>query len=281
VHAAFVVLNRTLHRPLEGLYEAETPSLEDPQLIAGTGRLHGYIDNQTGFDLFREFAVAEGLANSIELQAFDARIAAEQRTLSAAKRSYWAPELTLFGEASREFTRDGEGSQGTLQPPLLAGERESWSVGLNLTLPLYTGGARSAEVRQSSEVLSQLRLEREALTESVEARVRNAVFAMSATFPTIELAQEAQTASGKNLDLVTDSYSRGVVSIIDLLDAQNAALVAEQFASNAVYDFLLDLMELQRATSDFDFFRSDEGRDAWFGRLEEFFVDRGYQTARR
>jgi hypothetical protein len=40
-------------------------------------------------------------------------------------------------------------------------------------------------------------------------------------------------------------------------------------------------MELQRAMSDFDFFRSDEGRDAWFERLEEFFVEAGYQAPRR
>ena len=39
----------------------------------------------------------------------------------------------------------------------------------------------------------------------------------------------------------------GVLSIIDLLDAQSAALVAEQSAANATYQFLLDLMEAERA----------------------------------
>ena len=42
---------------------------------------------------------------------------------------------------------------------------------------------------------------------------------------------------------------------------------------------LIDLMELQRATSDFDFFRSDEGRDAWFERLEAFFEAAGRSAA--
>ena len=35
----------------------------------------------------------------------------------------------------------------------------------------------------------------------------------------------------KNLDLVTDAYSRGIKSIIELLDAQNQSLVASQTAA--------------------------------------------------
>ncbi len=85
--------------------------------------------------------------------------------------------------------------------------------------------------------------------------------------------QEAAEAARKNLELVTDSYSRGVVSIIDLLDAKNAALVAEGCAANAEYDVLIDLMQLQRGTNNIDFFRSDEERTAWFDRLAAFFVE--------
>ena len=108
--------------------------------------------------------------------------------------------------------------------------------------------------------------------ESIELRIRAVLYRITSTFPSIELAQEAAAAAGKNLELVTASYSRGVVSVIDLIDAQNAALVSEAAAANAVYDFLLDLMELQRATNAFDFFRSEAGREAWFERLEAYFT---------
>lgn len=61
------------------------------------------------------------------------------------------------------------------------------------------------------------------------------------------------------------------MSIIELLDAQNASLSARAAAANAEYEFLLDLMEVQRATNNLDFFRSDAARDAWVGALESFF----------
>ena len=62
-------------------------------------------------------------------------------------------------------------------------------------------------------------------------------------------------------------------SLIDLIDAQNKALVAAALAANAEYDFLIDLMRLQRSTSRFDFFDSQEGREAWFDRLEAYFLE--------
>jgi hypothetical protein len=93
---------------------------------------------------------------------------------------------------------------------------------------------------------------------------------MQASGPSIDLSRDARETSLKNLDLVTDSYSLGVVSVIDLIDAQASALVSSQVAANAVYNFLIDLMELERAANHFDFFRTREERDAWLERLEKY-----------
>ena len=61
-------------------------------------------------------------------------------------------------------------------------------------------------------------------------------------------------SSAKNLELIQDNYSAGNISIIELIDARDDSLSAEQNATNAVYDFLIDLMNLQRTTAEFDFF---------------------------
>lgn len=116
-----------------------------------------------------------------------------------------------------------------------------------------------------------LRLERELLAERTELRIRAGMFAAGSTYPAIDLLGEAADAARKSLALTRDAYSQGLVPIIDLLDAQNATLVAEASAANAVYDFLIDLMEIQRSTNTFDFFRSTAGREAWFQRLKAYF----------
>ncbi len=109
--------------------------------------------------------------------------------------------------------------------------------------------------------------------QSIEFRVRFDQTRTGISFPSIELSREAADAAGRNLELVTDSYSRGLVSIIELLDAQNAARVAEQAAQNSVYDFFIDLMELQRAAGNFGFLKSERERDELFERLDSFMVE--------
>ena len=272
VHSALVVLNRVLHRPLEELYVATPPTLANPELVTGFGRLNPYVDNFASFFMFKEFAVREGLESSPELAAIDAAIDAQERAELAARRSFFLPDLGLALDLETDISTGGAGTGGVLGP-FEPADRTDWSIAFVATLPLFEGGARQAEVRQASEELSRLRLERVAVAESIELRIRAALYDITSTFPAIELAQEAATAARKNLELVTASYSRGVVSVIDLIDAQNAALVAEAAAANAVYDFLLDLMELQRSINAFDFFRSEAGREAWFERLEAYFTD--------
>ncbi len=272
VHIAYVELNRILDRPQEDLFETDPPSLFDSELITGFGRLNQYVDNAAAFTLFKEFMVKEGLHNSPELQAIDAAIAAQERATLTARRSFWAPDLALIADLEHRIYRAGAGS--TVVPGLPVQTDDSiWAVSLVASLPLYAGGARKADVGQATEELAALRLSRTAISQRVEQRIRTALYEISSTFPSIELAREAAAASERNLELVTDSYARGVVSVIDLLDAQNSALVTAEFAANAEYDFLLDLMDLQRAANRFDFFESDAGRAAWFERLEAFFKE--------
>ena len=46
---------------------------------------------------------------------------------------------------------------------------------------------------------------------------------------------------------MSDAYASGTASITTLLDAQSAALTSAESAANAVHDFLLDLLRVERA----------------------------------
>ena len=76
---------------------------------------------------------------------------------------------------------------------------------------------------------------------------------------------------------MTESYVSGAVSIVELLDAQAAALRASEEASNAVYDFLIDLMEVDRSMSSFSFYQTSEEREAFYQGVHDYMVSRGVQ----
>lgn len=272
---AEIALNRVLHRPLEETFTTLGQGQDDPALLASDPRMFAQLSTPAAFARFRNFMVREGLKIAPELQRLDAAIAAQQRARTAARRAFWVPELSLQAGITQLLGEEGEGVdspfsrlKGLIPVDITEADDTSWNVGLRLSLPLFSGGSRWADMLQAERQLEQLQLERKALAARLEQRIRSTLQKSRASHTGIRLSREGAQAAGKNLELVTDAYSRGVVSILDLLDAQNAALTAEQTAANAVFDFLLDLMAVQRSVGQFDFFLSADDREQWFQRLE-------------
>ena len=77
----------------------------------------------------------------------------------------------------------------------------------------------------------------------------------------------AEVAARKGLAIVTEAYSRGGVSILSLLDAQNSSLRADLVAANALYDFFVAYMQLQRAVGRFDVLMTPQAREEMLGRV--------------
>ena len=143
------------------------------------------------------------------------------------------------------------------------------------SLPLFSGGSRKAKLTQADLELQQLAAQLESLTEKVEQEIRSNAHLTNASYNNIALAQQAATAADKNLKLITESYSEGVVSILELLDAQSAALQSNEAAANASYNFLIDLVNAQRAIGRFDFFMLEEDRQSTLDDLERILASEG------
>jgi outer membrane protein TolC len=273
---AEIQLNRILDRPGEETFATVEVGLEDPSLITSDPRIRRYIDNPWIFRVFRAFHVAAAQDNSPELRALDAQIRAQERSLTAAKRAFWVPALGLKASLGRRVAEGGAGTSGPSFPMEIAfpvPDRTTWEVGIQASLPLFAGGERAARRSQAEMELQRQRTERAALSKRIEQRVRSALHDTGASFTAIGLARQSADAARRNFELIQDSYGRGVVSIIDLLDAQNAAVNAEAAAANAINDFLLDLMDVERAVGAFGFFVTPAERQDYFDRLNRYVAE--------
>ena len=85
----------------------------------------------------------------------------------------------------------------------------------------------------------------------------------------IHQAQLAEVAARKGLAIVTEAYSRGGVSILSLLDAQNSSLRADLVAANALYDFFVAFMQLQRSVGKFDILMTPAARQELLDRVQQ------------
>ena len=263
-----IALNRVLHRPLEERFRTEEPALDAPELITNFAKIFPYIDNPRYFAIFRDFLVQEGLGASPELRLVDAQIQAQERTVRSTKRAFWSPTVSLRGNVTG-VERDGAGDSAPRVTipggPTVAFPEDdewNWEVGITASLPLFTGGGRAARYKRARETLAQLQTEREATVERIATQIRTALYQAAGSYANIDLAREAARAANRNYELVLDAYRRGTLSILDLLDAQTEALNAKLDAAASVYGYLIDLMNVQRAVGQFDFFVSASGRTA-------------------
>lgn len=263
---AMQALNRIIARPLQEEFLAEETDLSDPLLIGGDQLFYQLIHNPLNFRKFKNIAIEEGMKASPEIKFIDSAIASQERLIEKARREYWAPTVTLEGEVEQLFSDSGEGQR---DEDLTGLDDTDWSVGVFARLPLFEGGRKSSALGRNKEQLKRLRVERRNTEERISQGILQALNNTRASYPSINLSRDAVDAARRNLKLVTDSYVQGIKSIIDLLDAQNQALNAELDAANAVYNFLIDYMGVQRNIGTFFTFMESKEREKWTREIEE------------
>jgi outer membrane protein TolC len=99
---------------------------------------------------------------------------------------------------------------------------------------------------------------------------------VGASFASIRELTISAEAAIKSLNVVQESYSRGALSILDLLDAQNAAVVSQELAENAVFDFTIDMMSVERAVGRFYLQLNEDEAEEYLQRLEAFYIEKGF-----
>lgn len=262
-----LVAETELYRVLH-LQPADPIATSDESVVAVLQELNraenrDLYDNPLAWEKFIEFQANLAVENAPEVQRFDYLLKAQDRQITADRRAYYVPDVSLTSSLTENVDRSGAGSNlnGT------GIHDDQWSIGVQATLPIFTSGQLSSQLSKSRNTYRQLVLQQEAEKERVETRMRSALFNAAASHTSIRLALDAAAAANENLELVTDSYSEGAVSITDLIDAQDAALAAKLQAAAARYQFLLDLVDVLRAESNFDLLLQQDGVKLWQQRV--------------
>ena len=162
-----------------------------------------------------------------------------QAALDAAKSEH-APTLSL------EARTGSTNQQGVYQDSRSPRALDS-SIGLELKIPLYSGGAISSRIREQTARLQQQNFEKE------DAK-RNAITAARQYFTDVNMGllqvralQAAERSSQASLDANELAYEVGVRINIDVLNAQQQLYETQRALSKARYDTLLNSLRLKEA----------------------------------
>lgn len=238
-------LNRIINRPLDEGFKLTDISL-NTSVPFQTRAYNQIVDSPRKAQLATEFIVKQGLKISPELGRLRQQLAAKKRELKSKQRSRWLPEFSISGNYNVNHNESDEGVSALTN-------QDDWNIGIDATLPLSTGGRLNAEIRRNKKEIHSLERGLAAASQDIEQSIRAEKHRVDAAFFNIALRKTAAESADKNLALVTDAYSKGLVRVLDLLDAQEANLRSNQTAENAVYDFLLQLIAMQRAAGYYNF----------------------------
>ncbi|PNQ72003.1 outer membrane channel protein TolC [Vibrio sagamiensis] len=121
------------------------------------------------------------------------------------------------------------------------------NIGLNLEVPLYTGGRVSSDVKQAeykyvsaSELLEK---EYRSVTKEVRAQNNN----INASIGAIKAYEQSVISAKSALEATEAGFDVGTRTIVDVLEATRRLYDANKSLSNARYDYILARLQLHQA----------------------------------
>lgn len=133
----------------------------------------------------------------------------------------------------------------------LAGHSNSYSgqnsIGLSVSIPLYTGGRTSSQVEQAQYGFTSASEQLESVYRSIVQIARSSYNNISASISSIKAYQQVVVSAQSSLDATEAGYQVGTRTIVDVLNATTTLYDAKQKLSNARYDYLINQLNIEYA----------------------------------
>jgi outer membrane protein len=120
-------------------------------------------------------------------------------------------------------------------------------VGLNLTMPLFSGFSSVEQVREANANINAIEARRNNLRLQIGKEVETAWLGGNEAAARMVSTEKEVAAANESKALAEGRYHEGVGSIIEVTDAQTEALDAQTAHIQAMYDYFTALARLDRA----------------------------------
>lgn len=160
------------------------------------------------------------------------------------------PTLNLTASTSVSNTKySGSATRGNAVSSSSYADRDIGqnSVGLSFSLPLYSGGSVTSQVKQAQYNFVGASEQLESAHRSVVQNVRSSFNNVNASISSINAYKQAVVSAQSSLDAMEAGYSVGTRTIVDVLDATTTLYNAKQQLSSARYNYLINELNIKSA----------------------------------
>ena len=127
-------------------------------------------------------------------------------------------------------------------------ERDTRYIGIDVTVPLYSGGSTSAGVREAWHRKGIAEQELEAARREVIKATRDAYLNSRASYLRIEATARAKESAEKAYDAMVKSFQYGTVTSVDVLEALHRQTQGQRDYQRARFEYVTHYLNLRRQT---------------------------------
>ncbi|MGC1451946.1 MAG: TolC family protein [Candidatus Sulfotelmatobacter sp.] len=178
----------------------------------------------------------QALANRPDLKRIASEEAAQRQSVSMAKSSF-GPRVNAFAGWEMD------------NPTFVAGGGgNNWQGGIEVQFDIFQGGAKRAELSRQRALEEKVVAMKQAAGDGVRLEVRRAYYETDANRQQIEVARAAIAQAQESLRINQDRYDSGLITITDLLGAEDAARHSQTDYWEAIYHFQTSYANLELAS---------------------------------
>jgi len=202
----------------------------------------------------RELAVPLALPATAAIPVDDlvGRAAQEHPSVRRARVAFDVAQLeTEKARAQRLPTVDAVASAGGGRGTIAAnvtGYNSVASIGLQVNVPLYTGGQVQNRIRETLVLEERSRNDLEAARRVVTQTTRQAYYTLQSSTAQVKALEAAEASSQLALEATQLGYRVGIRVNVDVLNAQSQLYQTRRDLARARYDLLLGTLRLRQAS---------------------------------
>ena len=185
---------------------------------------------------WQELALLNNL--NIQIQQDAAKLAEQE---IARNQAGHLPTLDAVASYTDSYANGSVSKFGT------GNELQVGSIGLQLQIPLYEGGATSSRVRQAVLNKQKAQDDLDLVRRQTELDTQRAYLNLSSSIAQLKALDQAVISSQSQLDATQLGYQVGVRTSVDVLNAQQQLYSSKRDALQARYNYLTNIIRLKTA----------------------------------
>ncbi|MDZ7811075.1 MAG: TolC family outer membrane protein [Arhodomonas sp.] len=179
---------------------------------------------------------------SVELAASRHAAQAAMEGVDVARGGHY-PQVDAVARYGGSHTSGGVGTLGATG----GADSQELAAGVELNIPLYTGGATSSRVREAQSQYTEARAGLEETRRRVTRAAGDSYRGVQTALERVRALAQARVSTRTALEATQAGFEVGTRTIVDVLDAQQRLFGAERDYQQARHAYLLNTLRLQQA----------------------------------